>query len=237
MVNNWLFSALSCFFPYRCVLCQQAGDGERDLCRYCESLLTPLPTSRCAICAVPLPSAQDKQVCGECLQNRPFYQQAFIPYIYEHGIRTLINQLKFNQRLLHAHILADLFYTAARQQQLEPAEVLVPMPLHRRRLNVRGFNQSLLLARAIGRTWGLPVATGYCRRIKHVPPQAGLNRQQRKQNVKAVFAVANTLPYRHIALVDDVMTTGSSVNELAKMFKQAGVQRVDVWCMARTVKE
>lgn len=237
MVNNWLNNTLSLFFPYRCVLCQQASDVARDLCVTCESLQTRTPTSHCSVCAIPLPGATDAMLCGECLYSQPHYARAFIPYIYEHGIRTMVSQLKFNSRLIHARLLAELFYTAARQQRLEPAEVLIPMPLHGRRQSQRGYNQSQLLAKAIGKHWGLPVASQYCRRTKHIPPQSGLTRKQRVKNIKGVFEIIHEVPYRHIAIIDDVMTTGSSVNELAKMFKQAGVQQVDVWCMARTVKE
>jgi len=236
MVNNWLNNVLSLFFPYRCVLCQQRSEVKRDLCLSCESLQTIMPASHCSVCAIPLETTENSSLCGECLLTRPHYRQAFIPYIYEHGIRTMISQLKFNARFVNTDLLAGMFLTAASQQQLEAAEALIPMPLHRRRQSQRGYNQSLLLANAIGKKWDLPVASQYCRRIKHIPPQSGLTRKQRVKNIKGIFEIIREVPYRHIAIIDDVMTTGSSVNELAKMFKQAGVKRVDVWCIARTVK-
>ncbi len=244
MVNNWLNIALSRLFPYRCVLCQQPSEVERDLCLSCERLQSRTPTAHCSICAIPLPSpdlANGKaspakaRICGECLKKRPCYDRAVIPYIYVDGIRHMISRLKFNSKLIHADLLATLFMDAVGMP--EAPEALIPMPLHNKRLRERGYNQSLLLARAIGRRWNLPIETGLCKRVKHTPAQAGLSRKQRRKNIKGVFTVSTRVPYRHIAIIDDVLTTGSSTNELAKMFKQAGVERVDVWCIARTLKD
>ncbi len=243
MVNNWLNFALSSLFPYRCVLCKQPSELERDLCLTCEQLQTLTPATHCAICAIPLePLGEtndkiDSRICGECLHRRPAYDRAFIPYIYSNGIRRMISQLKFRNKLIHAGILAELFNQAGQNQQLQAPEAIVPMPLHVRRLRQRGYNQSLLLANAIAGELDIRLETGLCRRVKHTPPQMELSRKQRRKNIKGVFEIISEVAYRHIAIVDDVMTTGSSANELAKMFKQAGVKRVDVWCIARTVKD
>ena len=238
MVNNWLNIALSRLFPYRCVLCQQLSEIERDLCLSCAELLARIPDLHCTKCAIPLEAASSDgtPVCGDCIKHTPHFDHTAIPYIYTHGIRRLISQLKFNNKLLHAGILGELFIEQI-QDRVEPPEALIPMPLHSKRLRQRGYNQSLLLAKAIGKQLDIRVDNQLCRRVKHTPPQAELTRKARMKNMKGVFEIIEHVPYRHIAIVDDVMTTGSSINELAKQFKAAGVRQVDAWCIARTLKQ
>jgi ComF family protein len=113
-------------------------------------------------------------------------------------------------------------------------QVLIPVPLHLTRLRQRGYNQSLELAKVIAKHTGIPIAFQACKRIRNTPPQTSLSGKQRQTNVKGAFEIIKIAPdWQHIALIDDVMTTGSTVAELARVFREAGVERVDIWCCAR----
>ena len=122
---------------------------------------------------------------------------------------------------------------AALAPRVEPLPArLVPVPLHRNRLRRRGYNQAVELARPLGRALGLPVAPRLCRRQRPTPAQAELTGSDRRRNVRGAFAVAAPVP-RHVAIVDDVVTTGSTVGELARVLRRAGAERVEVWAVAR----
>ncbi|MCW8890047.1 MAG: ComF family protein [Sedimenticola sp.] len=123
---------------------------------------------------------------------------------------------------------------AHQRHSIECPELLIPVPLHPNRIKHRGFNQALELASVIGRELAIPVDHKHCRRLCDNTPQAGLNKLQRRSNIRGAFEIKNGLNVSHIALVDDVVTTGSTVNELARQLKKTGIQRIDVWAIART---
>jgi ComF family protein len=114
-------------------------------------------------------------------------------------------------------------------------ELIIPVPLHEKRLKERGYNQSLEIARPIARQLKIPLAISVCDRIKHTPPQSSLSKYERQQNLHGAFSIHRTIPVKHVVIFDDVVTTGSTVVELGKILHQAGIERVDVWCVARTV--
>ena len=130
-----------------------------------------------------------------------------------------------------AKILARLF-TDSLNERARP-ELLIPMPLHKKRLRRRGFNQSLELARLISKETGIPVNAHACQRTRHTQPQSTLPAKEKKNNVKNAFAVNQLIETRHVTIVDDVMTSGHTANELARVLKLAGVEQVDIWVMAR----
>lgn len=227
-VNKWLINAHDWLLPPSCVLCGGRGAGGRDLCRACA---TELPYLRlgCRQCALPL--GYDG-LCGRCLQKAPAFDRAHASFDYAAPVAQLIQGLKFNGKLHHARLLGDLMAECLAAAVPALPELLVPVPLHPARLRQRGFNQALELARPVARALRLPLAPGYCRRRLATPPQTGLDARARRRNLKDAFEVHGR-PVAHVALVDDVMTTGSTVEVLARTMKRAGVGRVDVWLCAR----
>jgi ComF family protein len=144
----------------------------------------------------------------------------------------MIHQFKFNAKLYLGRLLADLF-VAGLPTQAQAAECIIPVPLHQRRFRQRGFNQSMELARHIGKALSIPVDHRSCRKILYTEAQTGKNARQRRHNVKDAFHFENTAEYGHVIVLDDVVTTGSTVSEITRVMKRQGVRRVDVWSVAR----
>lgn len=222
------------FFPGRCVLC--AGPSKRiiDLCEDCEKEL-PIIAQACHRCGRLL-SVEDIQglCCGECLQNSPPFDVTVALFQYQKPVTRLITAFKFHNQLVYAQVLGLLM---AKQLQkfyadCEKPEIIIPVPLHRRRLQERGYNQALELARPIAKRLNIPVDTKICRRIINTEPQIALPASDRKNNLRQAFSMQASRRYRSVAIIDDVMTTGSTVAELCRTIKQTGVNRVDVWCCA-----
>jgi ComF family protein len=146
----------------------------------------------------------------------------------------LVSGLKFNGRLADGRLLAALLGEHLEAAKVPLPDLLIPVPLHRERLRERGFNQALELARPLGRRFDIPLDLHSIRRQRETAPQSGLERKARRRNLKGAFILTRELEAKHVALVDDVVTTGSTVSELARMLKRGGVQRVDIWALART---
>lgn len=217
--------------PPRCALCKRPADAA-FLCPACQAALKDNPDA-CRRCARPLPQGTGN-VCGACQKTPPRYDCALAPYTYEEPLRKLVLDLKFNEKLLNARVLAGLF---ARRLRGRPyPDMLIPVPLHPRRIKQRGYNQSLELARELGRLTAIPSAPRYCERLVNTAPQASLPPAEKKANVRGAFACHADLAGRHIAIIDDVMTSGHTANELAKALKKSRAARVDVWVMARAGK-
>ena len=145
-----------------------------------------------------------------------------------------ISRLKFNRALHYAPLLASIFNRQLSQRSTNTPDCIIPVPLHPSRQRDRGFNQSLEIARLVSKMTGIPVEKSLCKRIRSTPFQSGLNAVTRNRNVKNAFQVVKKSHYRHVAIFDDVVTTGSTVNELARVLKKAGVEIIEVWAIART---
>ncbi len=172
------------------------------------------------------------QLCGRCLKNPPSFEETHAPYLYADGLRYLITQLKFNQHYQNARLLGNLM-----AQHLatcaELPECIIPVPLYVKRYRERGFNQSIEIARHLTRQLAIPLALKHCIRNRDTDHQTGLAAKQRRKNLRLAFSIVKPMKYQHVAIVDDVMTTGATVEALAYALKQQGVSRVDVWVCAR----
>lgn len=226
---GWLAKIWTGVFPPRCTLCQGVGWDNLDLCRACAEDL-PRPRHRCPLCAaeVELPNGLP---CAACIRRPPAFDRVLAPFRYRAPVDFFIQQLKFHERLAMATLLAALFDLEAPPGS--PA-ALIPVPLHPRRLRQRGFNQALELARHLAeRRAATLLPRGLIRRRATVP-QSELPAPRRRQNLKRAFKVNGVTPLpSHVALIDDVMTTGATAHECAATLKANGVERVDVWVMAR----
>jgi ComF family protein len=231
MSYQWLKDIRSFLYPPTCLLCESRGYNDLDLCRACADALPRLEHT-CTCCARPLQSA-DVALCGACQRRPPAYDTATAFCRYQPPVDHLIHQLKFQGKLAHARLLGGLLAEHLAARLAAMPECVVPVPLHPRRVRSRGFNQALELARHIGRRLEVPVNHGCVRRTRNTDPQMELPAAARRKNVRRAFAVAKGLAAGHVAIVDDVVTTGSTVNELARVLRRAGVQRIDVWSIAR----
>lgn len=217
-----------------CVLCGVEAAGAR-LCTDCMALLEH-NDSACARCAQPLPIAAP--LCGRCLQRQPAFDAAWAGYLYRAPFDHLVQRLKFNASLAVGRALSPAWSTRLRDhlraRDAAPPDVLIPIPLHRSRLRQRGYNQALELARDLGNALAIPVQAQALSRTRATAPMPGMDLVSRRRNVRGAFAVSteSALPSR-VALIDDVMTSGATLNEAAKVLKRAGVAWVEVWVLSR----
>ncbi len=212
-----------------CVLCGARVRGGL-ICAACADDLPHLPAERCPQCALPSPGGL---LCGACLKKPPRFAHCEAVYRYAFPLDVLIQQCKYGG----AQELAELFAEslARRLADLPLPDLIVPMPLHPTRLRERGFNQALEIARRLGERLNLPCRHA-CQRVRDTPPQAGLDLKARKRNLRGAFVCDENLTGKRIALLDDVMTSGSSLNELAQAARRAGAVEVSAWVVARTLE-
>lgn len=215
--------------PARCLLCDAAGEGGLDLCAGCADEL-PRNRACCARCALPLAEALPQ--CGQCQRSPPPWDAAWAPFRYGWPLDRLESQYKFGADLAAGRVLSTLWRLELRPVALP--QLLLTVPLHHSRLRQRGYNQALELARPLARDFGVPLRHDALLRRRATDAQTELDALARRRNVRGAFAVRDgvTLP-DHVAVLDDVMTTGATVAECARELRRAGVQRVDVWALAR----
>jgi ComF family protein len=174
----------------------------------------------------------DAPLCGRCLSNPPAFDATVAPFTHQGAVRHLITGLKFNAQYKNARLLGLLLAESLQANPQRP-DCIMPVPLHKARYRERGFNQSIEIARTVSKTLQIPVDVNVCVRHRNTPHQTTLTAKQRRTNIKNAFTVTKPITAQHIAIVDDVMTTGATVHELAMVLKKAGVARVDVWVCAR----
>jgi ComF family protein len=201
-----------------------------NLCQGCRDDLPYLPQDRCPRCAAP---SQAGAVCGACLSNPPAFDFALAPCAYAHPLDRAIQSFKFASNLAAAPMLADLMLAEIRATTLP--DLIVPMPLSRERLRERGFNQSLEIARIIAAEIGVVLDPEICRRIQHGAAQSALAWNERAKNIRGAFVCVGDLHGRSVAVVDDVLTTGSTLNEIARVLRERGATQVIGWIAARTL--
>lgn len=234
-VGRWLSAFGAWLLPTRCTLCAVECKGTIALCTPCRNDLE-MNRPCCSRCAEPLPRAEP--LCGRCLKREPPFEAAFAGFRYAWPLDGLIARFKFAGDLAAGRTLARLLATRIRAESLPLPALLVPVPLHRRRLRQRGYDQALELARDIAHELDLPLAANLLSRTRATAAQTDLDAAQRRRNVRRAFAVnprsLSRLSDRPpIALLDDVMTTGSTLRECATVLKRAGFTNIQVWAIAR----
>ena len=227
-VDGFRKSLIWSLLPAHCLLCDQPGMANIDLCEACW-LELPANVLCCPICALPL--AAPAPACGHCLAKPPEFQHTVAPLQYHAPLSVLMPRFKFHQDLAAGRLLAEVF--CRKTNNIALPDALVPVPLHGKRLRQRGFDQALELAKRIARHKSVSLRSDILARTRHTEAQTNLDADERRRNCQGAFEVkAATLP-KHIALLDDVMTTGTTVGECARILKKAGVKRVDIWVIAR----
>ena len=212
-----------------CVLC---GAMSRDglWCAACDRAMPVLAAEHCPSCALPTPAGE---FCGHCLKSPPLFDHAAAAYAYAYPLDRLIQAMKYREQLVLAEAFAASLVQRIDRNRLP--DRVIAMPLHPAKLRERGFNQSLLLAASISRALDLELLPHACRRVRDTPPQSALPWKERKKNVRNAFRCDVDLCGMHVALVDDVLTTGASLNALADTVKKCGAAEVSAWVVARTL--
>jgi ComF family protein len=220
--------------PPRCAGCGTIIDQVHSFCPECWGSLEFLGNGGCVTCGVPL-QGTEAELCAVCLARPPRIARTRAAVGYDELSRSLVLRLKYGRKVALARTMAR--YIAPLIAGAPPDAVLVPVPLHRSRLWQRGFNQSLLIARELSRSTGLPVDPALARRVKRTPPLKGMSILQRRRAVSGAFKVRADaeLKGRTVILVDDVLTTGSTANSCARAFRRAGARRVELVAWARVI--
>lgn len=217
--------------PRHCVLCE-AASPDRALCTGCRTDLPHHAAPACPVCALP---TLEGQVCGTCLRHPPAFDRTLAAFSYGFPVDRLLQAFKYAGNLALSDVLAE---PLARIANMHPRpDMLLPMPLHPSRLKERGFNQAVEISRPIAKWLGIPLAANACRRTRDTSSQAGLKLKERRRNVRGAFACDLDLAGKKVAVLDDVMTTGATLNEISRVLKSCGAVEVNAWVVARTGKE
>jgi ComF family protein len=218
---------LNLLFPVTCTVCQAPVQERRwgGACPECWSSLLPLEPPFCPKCGEPAPAIEG--LCGPCLRGEHLFDFARSALLFTHTLREIIHHLKYSDRVSLARPLGDIL-EECRKREPFTGSLLIPVPLHRSRERVRGFNQAELIAARVS----LPSSPRLLRRKKNTPSQTGLTRNERKRNLTGAFEVSGNVSGT-VIVVDDVYTTGSTMNEIARTLKRAGAVRVEVLTVAR----
>lgn len=221
--------ALDCLLPGSCLLCGEDGRGA-VLCPACTDDLPRLPAALCPQCSAPTTHGER---CGSCLKEPPHFDRSHALLFYDFPSDRLIHALKYGHQLAVADWLGRQM-----AQRLAGGEysLVLPLPLHPQRLCERGFNQSTEIGRVLARGLGLPLDRECLRRSRATPPQAELPLKERRRNVRGAFECARDLSGEHVLLVDDVMTSGATLNECARIVKLHGARQVTIAVAARALR-
>lgn len=229
-VDHALRRLAAWLLPCCCVLCGARVDGATDLCAACRATL-PANARQCPRCALPLRTKESRLECGQCQRARPPWSAVIAPLRYAYPVDSLVLRFKYGGDLAAGAALAQCL-VAAVSATIRP-DLVVPVPLARGRLRERGYDQAWEIARLVARQHGLRAAPRALRRIRETPAQAGLSAAQRRRNLRGAFVAMPMVAGLHVALVDDVITTGATLRTCTLALLRAGAASVSGWAVAR----
>lgn len=232
--NCWLFFAQS----GKCLLCSQNHRNSLPICSGCRNDL-PWLQQNCQRCALPLALSAininaRNLICAQCQKKSPVYDRVSAAFSYQFPINLMIMQAKFNNKVHYLNLLTQLLLT--RLDTSTSPDALIPVPMHRQRLLQRQFNQAAIISRCLSHHTGIPSNYYLLEKSCNTEHQMQLDAAQRQRNLRNSFSCRQAPP-KHVAVIDDVVTTGTTANEIARTLKRAGCGRVDIWSLARTPKE
>ena len=241
-IKEYCEAFLDLIFPPKCLICN-VPLGTRDnyqLCPSCLSGITYIKRPFCTLCGIPFKSEEgSNHLCGECLTSKRYFTKARSVGLYEGALLEAIHLFKYNGKIHLASPLGHMLSDSVSQLfDIKSVDLLIPVPLHPRRLRERGFNQALLLARVLKKRYSMALATRILKRWRWTEPQVNLSGKVRKKNVKGSFIISNPLAVKekNILLLDDVYTTGATINESGRTLLKAGANEVYVLTLARSVQ-
>nr|WP_075988041.1 phosphoribosyltransferase family protein [Vibrio fluvialis] len=228
MLTNRLQKTMFSWLRPSCKLCDLPLESHstQSLCGACLDWYAP--TTRCARCGLPCETPTEQ--CGQCLTSPPPWHKLYCLGDYRFPLNQSVHQLKYQRQFWQARPLAGLLAPRI----VSPAPLVTCVPLHWRRHAWRGFNQSDVLARQLAQQLGSQYQPRLFSRRLATPPQQGLNKAQRRRNLNQAFVLNSAPNHRHIAIVDDVVTTGSTVRQLCNLLLDVGVESLDIYCICRT---
>ena len=242
MILNEIFNNISnIIFPPQCISCANIlkPSKEEIFCLTCREQIKYLTRSLCPICGMAfLNSPSESHLCGNCLENKPYFSCARAVASYETIILDTIHQFKYSRDLSIGSALASFLAAFSFPDfEFQVSAILVPVPLHIKKLRERGFNQSLILANALSKKKRIEVNFSLLKRHKSTLTQTGLNKKEREQNIKGAFEVSDKkiISGKNVILIDDVYTTGATLNECAKTLMKAGAGKVAALTLARVL--
>lgn len=231
--SEWRQAFLAQIKQRHCLLCDGNHQESHGICKPCLADLPWLIWS-CQLCGIQLPADTGTAVCGQCLRHPPLFDYCQGLFHYDFPIREVITSFKFRNKIWFARPLGELLADRILQHYHQlPDHILVP-PLHKQRLRERGFNQALEIGRIVSRRTGIPLAHKALVKTRPTAHQSGLTAGQLAKNLRGSFEVRESFAHRHVLLIDDILTTGHTAQEIARVLKKAGADRVDVFCVART---
>jgi len=200
------------------------------ICKLCEKKIILLPES-CFFCAEP--TINNTNICSSCVYKSSNIRKILIFYEYCEPLKTILTDFKFQHGYDLANYLAHLIINKL-PADAKQTQCLIPVPLHRKKHGLRGYHQTLLLAKQLSKQLKIPVSTAYCKKTVHTASQSQLSREQRHHNLTNAFSFSLP-PYQKITIIDDIMTTGATIQTIASGFQALGVEHIDVWCLAKTL--
>ncbi|WP_394249634.1 ComF family protein [Vibrio profundi] len=227
MVSDWWRKNTSLSIPKQCHLCglNKAGNGTR-WCSTCLTLFSKVP--RCQRCGITTPTTVEQ--CGQCLTTPPSWHRLYCVGDYNFPLSRYVHQLKYSKQFWFARDLASLLTHHIEQ----PAPIIASVPLHWTRTLSRGFNQSALLSHYLAKSLNVSAHPHMFSRTRATPYQQGLTKKERRQNLHNAFKLRQQPHANHVAILDDVVTTGSTVQHLCQLLLEVGVERIDIYCICRT---
>jgi len=243
-MKNPLSLLIDIIYPPRCLMCRkfspydEISSTSNYLCSDCSADLNPITNPLCTVCGVPFSSPKgENHLCENCIRKKPYYELARAPYLYSGKLKNAIQRFKYNSETHLNTSLGGLLLNFVQKIFHKLNEyIIIPVPLHKRKLRERGYNQSLLLAKSLSRNLDVRLDYLSFTRKRYTLNQAGLRRKERKTNVKNAFSVMDikAVEDRKILLIDDVFTTGYTLNECARTLKKSGAAEVICITLART---
>ena len=229
-ISQWLW-------PTCCVLCHNLTQNDLAICDACKKEL-PWNIKACFQCGVSMEHLNSHSThCGACIAKHPPFSKTIGLFTYQKPITQLITQLKFHQQLKHAQLLGGLLAHEILNKHPNRSlpDCIIPIPLHPKRLKERGYNQAVEIAKPISSLLNIPLDYKHCIRIKNTAAQSSLSAKDRRKNMNRAFALQAPLPYKHVAIVDDVITTGHTTTEFSRLLRKSGVEEIELWCCARAL--
>lgn len=226
-VNKGFFTQ---FFGNLCFLCADRNDTPETICPACQNDLV-FNSNACSACAKPETASE---LCADCLKYpKMFIDNTEALFRYQYPVNHLVQTMKFRQGTNIANYLGKVMGEIIFMESTTVPDCIIPVPLHSFRLIQRGYNQSIELARPIAKQLGIYLDTHSCQRVLNTIPQTNLPAKKRRKNVRNAFSVTKKINYKHVLIIDDVITTGNTVNEVARVLHKAGVNKIDVLACAK----
>jgi ComF family protein len=217
--------------PALCQICGVPVSPDHYYCQCCWAEFKPV-NNACLRCGLPNHASGD--ICPVCLHSPPPWQRMLAPLVYSGYMRDEIHRFKYSYQLEIAQTLLERLHAGFKSEK--QIEALIPVPLHKSRVLQRGFNQSEEIARILSAYLNIPVDRYCVKRIRETQPQTGLSPSKRRNNIRRAFEYTPDKPYQSLAIIDDVITSGSTMSEICRILRRKGVKHIEVWSLARTLK-